>query len=248
MTKCDWLRPSPAVRWMRSGDIAFLLDLNSGKFLAFEAIAVLFWSAIIRGEGIERFTAQIADAYAVPPDRVAADLADFRSALIARNLLTATTPPPPVESESAATLGNPRRLARVPAFLHAATTLLRIRYALHQYGFRHAYDVAVSAAAIRPYSRHHRGWTSGSTSQIESLTRTFLRLYAVASRGRNSTDCLPRSLALFVFLRERGINATHVIGLRPRPFVAHAWVEVEGAPALEDEARISLFQRLAVLS
>ncbi len=40
--------------------------------------------------------------------------------------------------------------------------------------------------------------------------------------------CLQRSIVLTSLLRDSGIRAQLVIGSRPTPFQAHAWVEVEG--------------------
>lgn len=40
--------------------------------------------------------------------------------------------------------------------------------------------------------------------------------------------CLVDSVALLAFLRERGLHAELVIGVRPTPFEAHCWVEHAG--------------------
>src|SRR5262249_48409976 len=40
--------------------------------------------------------------------------------------------------------------------------------------------------------------------------------------------CLQRSVCTARLLRKQGMNARMVIGYRPAPFFAHAWVEVEG--------------------
>jgi hypothetical protein len=40
--------------------------------------------------------------------------------------------------------------------------------------------------------------------------------------------CLQRSVCTARLLRKDGVNARLVIGYRPAPFFAHAWVEVEG--------------------
>ena len=45
--------------------------------------------------------------------------------------------------------------------------------------------------------------------------------------------CLEQSLTLFVLLRRRGVPAELRLGVQPRPFYAHAWVEVEGRPVNE---------------
>jgi Transglutaminase-like superfamily len=42
--------------------------------------------------------------------------------------------------------------------------------------------------------------------------------------------CLQRSLATTVLCRIRGVWPTWCIGVRTAPFVAHAWVEVDGQP------------------
>jgi len=44
--------------------------------------------------------------------------------------------------------------------------------------------------------------------------------------------CLTTSLVLSAMLARRGIPSTLVIGVRPDPFGAHAWVEYDGRPLL----------------
>lgn len=48
--------------------------------------------------------------------------------------------------------------------------------------------------------------------------------------------CLFRSLTLSALLHRRGIPATLVIAVRPKPFGAHAWVEHDGRPLLRPAA------------
>lgn len=45
--------------------------------------------------------------------------------------------------------------------------------------------------------------------------------------------CLEQSLALCVLLRWQGVAAELRLGVQPRPFQAHAWVEVDGEPVAE---------------
>ena len=47
--------------------------------------------------------------------------------------------------------------------------------------------------------------------------------------------CLEQSIALFILLRRRGIAAELKLGVQPRPFYAHAWVEVDGAAVNEPD-------------
>lgn len=42
--------------------------------------------------------------------------------------------------------------------------------------------------------------------------------------------CLEQSLTLFLLLRRRGVPAELRLGVQPRPFRAHAWIEAGGRP------------------
>ena len=45
--------------------------------------------------------------------------------------------------------------------------------------------------------------------------------------------CLEQSLTLFLLLRRRGVPAELRLGVQPRPFRAHAWIESGGRPIVE---------------
>lgn len=48
--------------------------------------------------------------------------------------------------------------------------------------------------------------------------------------------CLQRSIAVYLLCRRRGSTPDWVSGFTTEPFVAHAWVEVRGAPVGEPES------------
>jgi Transglutaminase-like superfamily len=56
----------------------------------------------------------------------------------------------------------------------------------------------------------------------------------VLERLPSDSRCLFRSLTLLCLLERRGISQTLVLAVRPQPFSAHAWVEVEQHPVLPD--------------
>jgi len=64
--------------------------------------------------------------------------------------------------------------------------------------------------------------------RLAHATRRVLEILPSDSR------CLFRSLTLLCLLERRGISQTLVVAVRPQPFTAHAWVEVEGKPVLPD--------------
>lgn len=57
---------------------------------------------------------------------------------------------------------------------------------------------------------------------------------------RAPDDCLPRSLALFRFLRRMGIPAEHCLGFERFASGAHAWVECDGNVLLDEDRRQQL--------
>ncbi len=59
--------------------------------------------------------------------------------------------------------------------------------------------------------------------------------------------CLPRSLALHVWLRREGIASELRIGVHRQAgdFTAHAWVELDGRPANEQPGVVAAFRPLA---
>jgi hypothetical protein len=111
--------------------------------------------------------------------------------------------------------------------------------------------LALSVEILVAYARARRALRRRSLLQITGTMRgpgtpgrgytedpyaTGLRLGAAVTRllGALPRDprCLQRSLVLSELLARRGISATLVIGVRPDPFAAHAWVEHDGRPLL----------------
>jgi hypothetical protein len=95
------------------------------------------------------------------------------------------------------------------------------------------------------YSVHRlRADARGSTENPELVSERNLELHAALRLAHatrrvlellpSDSRCLFRSLTLLCLLERRGISQTLVIAVRPQPFAAHAWVEVEGRPVLPD--------------
>jgi hypothetical protein len=60
-------------------------------------------------------------------------------------------------------------------------------------------------------------------------------------------DCLPRSLALFSYLRRLGLPIVHRIGVTASPMEMHAWTEYRDAPVLQAR-RMAAYHSLAVIA
>lgn len=74
---------------------------------------------------------------------------------------------------------------------------------------------------------------SGSDGLIDATAH---RVSLAAAFYPRRALCLEQSLTLLVLLRRRGVAAELRLGVQPRPFYAHAWVEAGGRPVSESES------------
>ncbi|TDQ48492.1 lasso peptide biosynthesis B2 protein [Actinorugispora endophytica] len=89
-----------------------------------------------------------------------------------------------------------------------------------------------SPARIRSVlERLRRGAAPATYAQAKAARDAVL---AVSLRCAGPEACLPRSLAVALVCRSRGVWATWCVGVPRRPpFGAHAWVEADGLPVEE---------------
>ena len=71
--------------------------------------------------------------------------------------------------------------------------------------------------------------------QDDLIDATAHRVALAAAFYPRRALCLEQSLSLLVLLRRRGVAAELRLGVQPRPFYAHAWVEAGGRPVSESE-------------
>lgn len=71
-------------------------------------------------------------------------------------------------------------------------------------------------------------------NEVFAAWRLARAMEKVLARLPSDSRCLFSSLTLIGLLERRGIDQALLIAVRPRPFAAHAWVEVEGEAVLPD--------------
>jgi hypothetical protein len=185
---------------------------------------------------VPRVAAGLREQYDATPDHAVAEVERFIARCAAEGLLE--------RAGAAGDDGLPAasapafRRARW-AFLDAWLSLRATNRSLARSGFGPTY--AALAALPRPPS------DAAAPAAVAPALRAFLRAEAVCWSRRAPNDCLARSLALYRFLVNRGLAATHRIGVRHAPFLAHAWVEHDGRPLLETSAVTTQFAVIAEL-
>jgi hypothetical protein len=101
----------------------------------------------------------------------------------------------------------------------------RVRWLLHRQNPAEAVD------SLRRHARRHELSSDAGTDlvvgwRIAHAVNVTLRPLPTDVR------CLFRSLTLLTLMERRDIHPKLIIGVRPEPFAAHAWIELHGQPLL----------------
>jgi Transglutaminase-like superfamily/Coenzyme PQQ synthesis protein D (PqqD) len=211
---------APHVRSSCQQDQIVILDTNAGALYLCHGAAVKMWRGLVAGQDSDAISADVSRENGAPPDEAQRALESFLDQLRARKLL--------VDDSG-------RRLPR-RALVLACAILELIRYDIQLaiFGFRSVH----SGLEQRPCTPHR------SSTDSELTTRVVDAMSMASSLYWRPVKCLQRSTATARVLRGFGIPAQLVIGYRARPFLSHAWVEVEGRVVNDSQA---LAQRLTVL-
>ncbi|MBM9888809.1 MULTISPECIES: lasso peptide biosynthesis B2 protein [Deefgea] len=81
---------------------------------------------------------------------------------------------------------------------------------------------------------------SGSIPLVK-IMKKFRRTELLLRLGKFEQDCFYRALLLYNLLKSYGYSPLFRIGIKTAPFMAHAWVEMDGKPFLDTEDNVSRF-------
>jgi hypothetical protein len=136
----------------------------------------------------------------------------------------------------ATVIGRPHDL-RPPSTVRCFVLLLAIRAALRVLGFGRTHRIVLRLA---------RGGAAAATGCLPVVNATAERVAMAAAFIPGRALCLEQSLALYLLLRRRGIQAALRLGVQAYPFAAHAWVEHAGEPVNESVEKLKPLIRLDV--
>ena len=219
------LKLADDVHWVAVDDVVFVLDGTRGEYFGLDPATSARWQQIVV-PGAARL--DVSD----PGIQDLVDSAARQGWLVPIGSPARTTPesPPPRRV----------RLSGVPLALYC---LVRTSWSLRRLGFLATYRWA----RLVGQSQRSSGRSSPDGPSIDESLATFARAERCMLSRRGFEDCLPRSLSLYVFLVQCGLRVRHVIGVRRYPFLAHAWVELDGVALLSRPGAVSDFSILATL-
>jgi hypothetical protein len=214
-----------AIRHTTIDGRVLILDLRTEQYTILNQPASEMWSAIqTNGGDLEQAASDLATATHLDLAQTKGKLWNFVDDCVGHDFLSAS--PQRLEWPDA------RKRKRQPGerllTMRAWWNLCYISFGLSRRGFSDTYlrcGSKVSEFGIAPEL----------TSPLRRAQAAFLRAENCFWYKSAPLDCLPRSLALFRFLRSVGVDATHHIGGRFKPFLSmHAWVQVGDSVILDD--------------
>jgi len=223
-------------------DGGVVLDLNHDRLLKLNTVGTEMWSLLSRGMSEEQVVEGIARRYGVEPIRVKEDLRSFlRRAneleLSPESVLIAE----PVEQISGRREGKPCAVrAQDQNILGDTATIGDFIKAVLGLAL---FDVILSCRSLETLCSAVRSWPVKplpSTCETAEIAQVCQVVERASVWYPKKALCLQRSAVTTCLLRERGIRAHMVVGVRAMPFLAHAWVEVSGS-VINDLPRVKSF-------
>lgn len=199
-------KPAPTIRFAFVDGIVVVLDFATQNYFALNEKGSAIWRAFLDG----------AEASDDAEARAFLDECRYRGLIIDDDKCA---PAPPNVSRAGK---SPPAFASAGLWTPLAITCLwRAARQLRVRGFAAVHAMHLALDARLPAGR--------PAADLDDALPAFYRGESVVPMPGAPDDCLPRSLALFAYLRSLGFAAVHLIGVRRYPSLTmHAWVEVDG--------------------
>jgi hypothetical protein len=224
-----------------SDDGGVLLDLEHDRLLKLNQVGVEIWNLLRSGDSEAEIVRKIAQKYSVNEQRVAKDVSLLLHKIAELQVTTSTsivTEEPPLSPEDSSQPSY-SWYGRDTNYLGPKPKVTTVLYALLGLA---AFDLILSLFSMKSLCSYVTKWPVKIRSFGDSALTP--RLCSAVERAcvwyPKQALCLQRSAVTTCLLRSHGIPARMTIGVRPMPFVAHAWVEVDGL-VVNDWPRVKTF-------
>lgn len=225
-----------------SDDGCVLLDLDHDRLLRLNLVAAEMWTLLSSGRTEPDIVRYLAEKYQVTEERVAADLSDLMQRI---NELGAAgmTVSRVDDLDSSQFISHPsfpwygsgpsETVVEPSAFMVAAAFIGLV-----------VFDVVLWLFSMKTMCRCVNRWPRRNSAS--PFAPAIGPICTAVSRAciwyPSKPACLQRSAVTACLLRSFGIPGVMKIGVRPMPFQAHAWVEVDGS-VVNDWPRVKQFYR-----
>ncbi len=212
------------IRYVWIDDRVVILDLRSESYFALDPIASLMWREFTLGHDRDERRQSLRDQFPDDLTRLYSDLDGMEDKCIESEWLVRTPSAPTEVKQNLPTVKPAERFLPLGAWLR----LFRVTRSLSSRGFSSTYNAILREVDAYTIRSENQELTLLAAVTAFAQAEEFFNLKTAPA------DCLPRSLALFQFLRRVGLPAEHCIGVQHFPFAAHAWTEFRGQVVHDD--------------
>jgi hypothetical protein len=227
----------------RSNDGGILFDLCRNRFLKFNAVGIEIWIALSKNVPRNQVLAETANRYNVALEIVSKDVDEliarasglgifprpFQEVAVVDDHISEARPSFPWYGDDPSKRPRPRKLKVLLAFCGLLTFDLLLATG-SMYGL---------CSAVQRWPRSKRSTAATLVAEVCTAVDKACVWYP------RKALCLQRSAVTTCLLRIYGLPATMTIAARPVPFMAHAWVEIEGAVVNDHRGVRNLYTILA---
>jgi Transglutaminase-like superfamily len=217
---------APHIRHVWIDDRVAILDLRSESYFALDPTASLMWREFTLGHDHDACLRNLICRFPDGSPQLELDFDAFGQRCIEAGWLIETR----AATSQDALARSKRKPARRLLSLQAWWSLFRVTRLLSARGFSWTYN------AVSQMAPADLGQGQDPDLILSAGLAAFARSEEFFHLKTSPADCLPRSLALFQFLRTLGLPAEHCIGVQQFPFSAHAWTQFRGNIVHDDPA------------
>lgn len=229
---------SPHVRAAGSDDGIALLDLRSGKYLSLDPVGARIWQQLAEGRSKAEITEHLRSLFDAPAEQIRNDVSAMLRRFTDVGLLEPmpSRPDPWHEITPSKPGKHPAAFptvryqaesgpsgSRIHRWLGDALWLVRGLLALGYIDL---------LTRLRAFPGVHRALERARANDPQPLSPLAWQITAAVNRAAalyyQRRWCLQRSAACAYLLRRHGFGAELVLGVQVLPFIAHAWVEMDG--------------------
>jgi hypothetical protein len=233
---------APHVGATRQGGESVLLDVVHGKYHTLNEVGTRIWELLATPTTVAAIVRRVCTEYDIDgpeADRVASDV----SALIRQLRKSGLLQSGESHTSGGASTANARRPVQarrtleVPSTFMSGMLIVLVRCALKTAGYVWTARWIMDRVERVPVTDGHDDATVAAVEYRIAMGAAFFP-------GRAA--CLERSLALYCYLRSRGVAVEYRLGARLYPFAAHAWIEYRGVPINDVPEHVTHFYPIGV--
>ena len=242
--------PAPCVA-ATSEDGGVLLDLDHDRLLKLNSVGVEIWKLLSAGDTEPQIISKIVNKYSVDPQRVAGDVHALRRKIAELGLVPGTSVFSAFGDGAPLTASHGKQ----PSFpwygqdgINSKPDDATFASVLSAFLGLATFDIILSFLSLKRLCFCVKKWPTkaGPPADSNAIGQLCSAVDKACVWYPKQAVCLQRSAVTACLLKSHGIPARLAIGVRPMPFLAHAWVEVDGSIVNDWAGVKKLYQSLAI--